>query len=374
MDIKKIAIPFSVRKPILAFGSQTKNTLCFAEGKHAYLSRVHANLLEQSDFIAFQKDAKHFLKINPEIIAYDLHPEYQSTKFALTLRSRNYDLRTIQHHHAHVASCMAENGLANKKVIGVAFDGTGFGSDGSLWGAEFLICDYKKFQRLAHLRGIPLLGGERAIVEPWRLAATWLYLIYGDNFLRFKTEFIQKIDKDKWRVLKNILLAGVNSPAASSMGRLFDAAASLILAKDKANFEAELAIELEKVATSCRLRTTSYALNIAKKKEGYIIDPRSIFKGIVQDLRTGESKAKMAYKFHLTVAKMLEKTCLILSKETGIERVVLSGGVFQNNLLLKASLDLLYKHNFKIFIHKHLSCNDASVSLGQAVIAGARES
>jgi len=377
MEIKRIPLPLAIKRQVLAFGAQNKNTLCFAKGKYAYLSGIHSDLTNPDDFMLFKKDAKYFLKKNPKVIAYDLHPEYQSTKFALSLPAKSHKLRAIQHHHAHIASCMADNGLSNQKIIGVAFDGTGLGRDDTLWGGEFLICDYKNFRRAAHLRAIPLLGGAKAIVEPWRLAAAWLYSVYKDGFWRFKIDFIKGIDKNKWKILKNASLAGVDFPLASSMGRLFDAAASLILAKKKAGFEAELAIELEEFATSYELSlgfardkpATSYELNITKTKDQYIIDPALTFIGIIKDLNRREPKERIAYKFHLTVAEMIKKMCLILRGETKINKVALSGGVFQNSLLLKSSLDLLYKYNFQVFTHKKLPCNDACISLGQAIIA-----
>ena len=329
---------------------------------------MHADLSNPQYFLNFQKAAKHFLKKNPKIIAYDLHPEYQSTKFAQNLNAKRYTLYAIQHHHAHIASCMIENGLNNQKVIGVAFDGTGFGINNTLWGAEFLICDYKRFIRRAHLKEIPLLGGQMAILEPARLAAAWLYLIYKDKFL----DLVKGIDKNKWRVLKKMYLSGFNSPLVSSMGRLFDAVASLILEKPTANFEAELAIELEKLAARYGLVATGYKFNIVKNKDTYILDPRPIFKAIILDLKNKTQKEKIAYRFHLAIAEMIRKACLILRKETNINKVVLSGGVFQNNLLLRLCKDLLYKEGFNVFTHRELSCSDSSISLGQAIIANFR--
>ncbi|MDP2918545.1 MAG: carbamoyltransferase HypF, partial [bacterium] len=233
MEAKKIKVPFKVKRTILGSGSQAKNTVCLLRGGFAYLSPVHQDLSNPDDFFSFEKDIKYFLKKKPKIIACDLHPEYQSTKYVQNSRLTTYDLQLIQHHHAHIVACMAENGSKGKKVIGVAFDGTGLGADNKLWGAEFLICDYKNFQRAAHLKEIPLLGGERAILEPWRLLAAWTG---------------RGIDKKKWQVLKKMYSVNFNSPLSSSMGRLFDAVASLILGKTKANFEAELAIELERLA------------------------------------------------------------------------------------------------------------------------------
>jgi len=379
MKLQKIKLPFSVKKPILALGSQTKNTLCFARDTCAYLSPVYQNLSTPKDFLRFEKIVKYFLKKNPQIIAYDLHPEYQSTKYAQQLSVISYKRSAIQHHHAHITSCMLENELKNQKIIGVAFDGTGLGTDNTLWGAEFLSCDYKNFKRNAHLKEVHLLGQDRAILEPWRLTAIWLYQAYKTKFLNLGINFVKGIERNKWQVLKKMYLSGFNSPLASSMGRLFDAVASLVLVKYKVDFEAELALELEKIAAGyLSLRQAdkpsviSYNFKIAKNKNTYILDPLPMFKEIVTDLKVKKPKEEIAYRFHLTVSQMVNKICLILRKETKINKVVLSGGVFQNKLLLSLSLDLLYKEGFKVFTHKNFPCNDSSISLGQVAIANFR--
>lgn len=353
----------------MALGTQTKNTLCFAKGDFAYLSRVHPDLGDPRDFAEFKKAANYFLRKKPRLIACDLHPEYQATKYGLGLSTDDYRLTTIQHHHAHIASCMAEQGLGNQKVIGVAFDGTGLGADNTLWGGELLLCDYKSFRRRARLREIPLIGGQAAIREPGRLSSAWLYLAYKEKFLDLGIGFTRNFERKKWRFLKRMYLAGYNCPVTSSMGRLFDAAAALILVKYRAGFEAELAMELEKLAGFSKPQTTSYGFKIIQEPAGYLIDPLPLFKGIVTDLKRREPPPKIAYKFHLTVARMILDTCLLLRGQHRINRVVLSGGVFQNKLLLSLSQDLLYKEAFRVIIHARLSCNDSGVSLGQAVIA-----
>lgn len=356
MKALEIKLPFKLKNAVLALGSQTKNTICFAKEGRAYISSIHADLSSPKDLADFQKEAEYFFRKHPEVIACDLHPEYQSTKFALSLPGTQNPV-FIQHHHAHIAACMAENGLQGQKVIGVAFDGTGFGLDNSIWGAEFLICDYKTFDRKAHLKEIPLVGGERAVLEPWRVLAAWF-------------DFNKSFDKDQ--ALKKMFLAGINSPLASSMGRFFDATASLILNKKKAGFEAELPIALEKLAEKGKLRDSGYRFSLKKHKDSYIIDPSGVFRQILKDLRSGISRKDIALNFHYSVASMVAQTCVVLSKRNKIKKTVLSGGVFQNRLLLKFSSDLLYREGFKVFSHKKLSCNDSSVSLGEAVIAGLR--
>jgi hydrogenase maturation protein HypF len=272
MELKKLKLPFRIEKTILALGGQTKNTICFARGDTAFVSKTHSDLNNPDDFANFEKDVKYFLKKNPKIIAYDMHPEYQSTKYALQLQAPRFRLQAIQHHHAHIASCMLENGLKNHKVIGVAFDGTGAGDDNALWGGEFLICGYKNYKRVACLKYIPLIGGEKAIAEPYRLTLAWLYSIYNDRLLDLKVDFIKKLNKDKYRALKKILLSGFNSPLTSSIGRLFDAIASLVLAEYHSDFEAELAVLLENTGRKSQAasRSSGYSFKIIKEKNKYI--------------------------------------------------------------------------------------------------------
>jgi hydrogenase maturation protein HypF len=359
METKQIKLPFSIKRSVLALGAQAKNTICFAHKNSALISCVHPDLAELKSFLDFSKDTKVFLKKNPRLIAHDLHQQYQSTKFALELSSKDYLLKPIQHHHAHIASCMADNGLKNQKVIGVAFDGTGLGSDGKIWGAEFLVCDYKDFHRIGHLKEIPLIGGERAIFEPWRIAAAWLGFFAPED-----------------KILKKMFKNNFNSPLASSMGRLFDAAGSLILGKRNANFEAELAIELEKIASVCsndnKISAYNFEVNVSSGADGkqHIIDPLLMFKEIIIDLKSSLPKEIISFKFHSTIAKMIEQICLKARKQNKLNQVALSGGVFQNKLLLSLVEGLLCKRGFFVLKHKNISCNDSGISLGQAIIAG----
>jgi hydrogenase maturation protein HypF len=372
MKFRKIELPQELKKKILGLGSHTKNTVCLAEGRYAYLSRVHSDLGTLEDFLRFEKAVAVLRKKKPRLIALDLHPEYQSTKFARNLRPLMCDLRPIQHHHAHIASCMADNGLKNQKVIGVAFDGTGLGTENNLWGGEFLVCDYRGFSRKAHLKEVRLPGGEKAILEPGRIALSWLYSLYQERLFNLKIEFVKYADRKKWRIMQKLCSLNINSPLSSSMGRLFDAVASLTFARYKAGFEAELALELEQAALRCRLTPSAYKFKIRKNKGMYIIDPSCLFRGVVRDLERGQAKEVIAYKFHLTVAEIIRKMCLVLRIEHKIKKVVLSGGVFQNNLLLKLSSGLLYKEGFEVFCHKRLASNDSSISLGQVMIANYR--
>jgi len=251
----------------------------------------------------------------------------------------------------------------------VAFDGTGLGSDATLWGGEFLIADYQGFQRIAHLRYIPLLGGQQAILQPWRVALAWLYLAFGNNFLDLDLDFLKRINKREWNILQKMWIGNFNAPLTSSIGRLFDAVASLLLGIYQVKFEAEAAISLEKAAADYKAQPKRYGFKIKKNGQTFVIDPTLTFKQIITDLKNKYSKERIAAGFHLTVAQMIRASCLEIRHNTKINTVILTGGVFQNKILLKFSLDLLTREGFHVLIHKLLPCSDGSVSLGQAVIA-----
>jgi len=368
--LQQIKLPFALKNPVLALGSHIKNTVCFARKNRAYISGISSDLSSPEDYACFRRNAEGFLKKRPRIIAYDLHPEYISSVYGQSLKAR-FSFMGIQHHHAHIASCMAENGLKDSTVIGVSFDGTGFGADSSLWGAEFLLAGYRKFIRYAHLKEVALIGAAQAILEPWRVAALWLYRIYGEKMFRLDIDFIKKVNKGRFRRLQDIYRAGINSPLASSMGRLFDAAASIILSKTKAGCEAELAIKLESLAWQCQKNVgKEYSFKISGKKGNYVLEPEGLFMQITSDLKNKRPAEEVAYGFHLAVAEGILRICQLIRKDKSLNRVALSGGVFQNKLLLSMTLDLLYKHGFMVFKHNKIPCNDAGISLGQAIIAG----
>jgi len=370
MDFKVIRLPFFVKKPILALGSHTKNSLCFAKDDYALMSRIHSDLDNWQDFLDFQKDLNYLLKKRPQIFACDLHPGYRSTEVADEL-ARNFSLKKIQHHQAHIASCMVDNRL-KEKVIGVSFDGTGLGLDNHLWGAEFFVGNYYGFKRCAQLKYISLAGSEMAIKEPWRLTFSWLYDRYKDRIFKLKIDFIERLNKKKLLIIKKMLDNKFNSPLSSSMGRLFDAVGVLVLNRFFSEYEGQIPKDLEGLAKSFK----EYSFNLKiypfkiKKQDGlYIIDPTDIFLKIIKDIKDKEDKKKISFRFHLTVAKMVEKVCLKLKKDTSINKVVLSGGVFQNSVLSKLILDLLTKDNFDVFFHKEIPCFDAGISLGQVALA-----
>lgn len=357
---------------ILACGAQLKNTFCLTKGDFAILSPSIGDLSNLEALTTFEDGIERLQKLiacEPEVIAYDLHPEYLSTKYALSL---DPTVKVgVQHHHSHIASCMAENGLAGP-VIGVAFDGTGFGEDRNIWGGEFLVADFKGYRRWAHLEYIPMPGGSQAIREPWRMAASYLHHIYGNNFLDLDLTFIRRLNKNKWSILEQMILKKINSPLTSSIGRLFDAVASLVGVRDMVEYEGQAAIELERAATaSSRSPAASYRFEIKEEDEHFVVDPGLVIAGVVEDLQKGVSIQTISAKFHNAIAGMIVKVCSEIRKRTGVGNVVLSGGVFQNRLLIQKVPSYLQAEKFNIFTHHQVPTNDNGISLGQAVVADA---
>ncbi len=373
-----VPIPLEVisqfNRQVLACGAELKNTFCFGKGNYAFISHHIGDLQNMETLNSFEEGIEHFQRIfdiNPEIVVHDLHPDYLSTKFAkeIVTKKRGRRIIGVQHHHAHIASCMAENNI-NEKVIGVALDGTGYGDDGRIWGGEFLVCDFARYERRGHLDYFPLPGGDMAIRQPWRMAAVYLYSAFGDNFLDLEIDFVKRMDKDKWGMIKKMIENNLNVPLTSSMGRLFAGVSSLLGMRDEINYEGQAAIELEMYAHRPKYQPDyAYTLEIKKDREKYIIDPRGIIKGIVRDLKGQIGIDIISGKFHYTIARMIYKVCDLLRNSTEIESVVLSGGVFQNMLLLEITKTFLNTNGFKTYIHSRVPTNDGGISLGQAVIA-----
>ena len=386
-----LTVPLIFKNEILACGAHLKNTFCLAKGNEVFISHHIGDLENLETLVALEKSVKHFKKlfaIEPAIIAHDLHPEYLSTKYAHRLRTMNSRLRTIpiQHHHAHIVSCLADNGVDNHKVIGVAFDGTGYGEDGNIWGGEFLIADYADFERKAHLKYLPLPGAEQAIKEPWRMAATYLYETYGEGFLRLNLDFTSRLNKSRWAVLEKMIKRRINSPLTSSMGRLFDAVSSLLGLRDEITYEGQAAMELEmaiKSVQSSKFKVKSYKYGIEQEKKFFIIKPKEIIMGIVEDLKHSVPVGAISFKFHNTIVEMIVETCMKIRSDfnqnyklrtmnSELNEVALSGGVFQNIFLLDRTFNRLIKEGFKVYLHRQVPTNDGGISLGQAVIANAK--
>lgn len=353
----------------MALGGHLKNRICFAQGQEAFLSEKLDDLSNPSDWVRFERIVKNFLKKKPKVISYDLHPEYASTKFAFSLDKTKFIFHPVQHHYAHLASCMVDNNIKNEKVIGVAFDGTGYGVDGTLWGGEFFLCNYNFFQRVGHFRAFPLLGAEMAIRQPWRVVLFWLEEVFRSRLWSLGLNYLKKIEYRDWQILRELPELKLNSPLTSSVGRLFDAVSSLVLNKKEARFEAELPMALERRAKRFLGKPKVYSFSIFKEKDAYLIEPKVLFRELVLDIRRNKPPEELAYHFHFTLAQMIQKMCFILSKESGIKKIVFSGGVFQNKLLVELVYLSLRCKNLKLYFPQQLSGNDSGIALGQAVIA-----
>lgn len=366
--------PFPVKlpwnaAPLLAAGAELKNTFCITNRNYAFLSHHIGDMENYETLNSFEQGVEHFerlFRVKPEAIAYDLHPNYLASRYALQRADRE-GLQTIavQHHHAHIAACMAENGLdGSHPVIGVAFDGTGYGEDGAIWGGEFLICDYLDYQRASHIEYFPLPGGDAAIRQPARiaLALLWSLGLDWDERLAPAAEF-QALEREN---LKTQLRSRINTPNTSSMGRLFDAAAALAGVRQRVNYEAQAAIEFEAAADG--MQQKGYPFDVGP--ETVLVG--SAFGSLLADVRAGVPLSAVSGRFHNGVAEMVEKVCSQIRSEAGIREVALSGGVWQNITLLGRTLSLLLKAGFQVYIHSQVPANDGGLSLGQAAIAARR--
>jgi hydrogenase maturation protein HypF len=359
-----IFLPFHVR-PTLACGPYLSNTICIAEGEHAFLSQHVGDLenLEAADsFELTVEHLKDILEIEPGLIACDLHPDYYSTQYAL--RQEGIPQVSVQHHHAHIACCMAENGI-DEKVIGLALDGTGYGSDGTLWGGEILIADFKGFERAGHFQYVPLPGGEAAIREPWRMALSLLYQAFGKDLFDLPIEFVKRLDRVKAENILTMIERKINSPLTSSCGRLFDGIAALVGVRDRVSYKGQAAIELEMEMGEGK---ESYPLQLPEQGE-FIIPQNPIIQGVVSDLREGVDRGTIIRRFHNTLVTVFADVCLKLREEQGLNRVCLSGGVFQNIFLLENLEKALLARGFEVYTHSMVPPNDGGIALGQVIVA-----
>ncbi len=362
-----VRLPFET-PPILACGAELKSTVCLARGPYAFLS-PHIGDLESyetyASYVAMIDHMAALFRVRPEAVAHDLHPAYRSTHYARGLDPALPRV-AVQHHHAHVAACMAEHRLAGP-VIGVAFDGTGYGPDGAIWGGEFLLADYAGFERAAHLVYIPLPGGDRAVREPFRMALAHLAHAFGGWDPSLPP--VAAATEEERRIIARQLERGLNAPPTSSMGRLFDAVASLLGVRHRARYEAQAAIELEALAAPGE--HGHYAVEV-QAGEPSVIDPGPTIRGIVRDLERGDVAPVVAARFHATVVAMILRVCEGLRERTRLDRVVLSGGVFQNVTLLTGARRALAGAGFHVFSHHLVPPNDGGIALGQAAVAHAR--
>ena len=359
--------------PVLACGAELKNTFCFTKGRHAFVSQ-HIGDMENAETLEHYENTvelyKRLFRIEPEAVTYDMHPEYLATKYALRIaESSGLRLVPVQHHHAHIVSCMTDNGVEGP-AIGVALDGTGYGTDGAIWGGEFLVAELGRFDRVGHLEYVPLLGGEAAIKKPYRMALGYIWSLLGDDFSLDGLP-LGKLGSSELGLLKQQLRRGLNCPLTSSAGRLFDAVSAIAGVCTEISYEAQAAIELEMVAegSSTSRGAKSYPFEIVEQDGLRVVKLSKLIAAIVKDVRGCVPASRISLKFHKTVAQMVREMCLSISKNTGIKVVALSGGVFQNRLLTRTTVEALDQEGFTVLLHRDVPCNDGGISLGQAVIA-----
>ena len=354
--------------PVLACGAELKNTVCLTKEDRAFVSQHIGDLENIATYNAFQETILHLqriLDIQPQAMVCDLHPDYLSTRYAK--EQDRLPVIEIQHHHAHIVSAMAENHL-DGQVIGLAFDGTGYGPDGTIWGGEVLLAEKHRYDRAAFLQPLPMPGGAAAIKAPWRMAVSYLYQAFGDGFRTLDIPFMATIDLKQADILVAMAGQGLNAPLTSSMGRLFDAIAALVGLRSTIAFEGQAAMELEMIAD---LDPAGHYDGGWQASDSLQIPAAPILQGVVTDLVRGQSAARISRKFHTTLVWLFTALCAHLRQQTGLDRVVLSGGVFQNAILLTELSQSLEKEGFAVYTHRLVPSNDGGIALGQAVAAGA---
>lgn len=374
---------FHSNSNIFAFGSNIKNTFSFTKDNYIFTSQYNGALENIETLNRYENNIKHYKKLfdfSEDIIAYDFHPKYTSS---ILIKDKLYDNSKkiqIQHHHAHIASCMAENNL-KETIIGIAYDGIGYGLDNTIWGGEFLMCNYKAFKRLGHLSNVTLPGGEIAVKEPWRMAVSYIYEAY-------KKALISSSDKNLTNqkflnIVKNFyglpalklfkIIENHNSfyYSTSSIGRFFDAAASIIGIKQVITYEGQASMELQAILNPNYSNYYCYKIYNSSKNSipNYIIDTNSIILSLLKDKYNNVPKDIMSAKFHNSITAFTIDMCKILNYDTGINSFALSGGVFQNSYIFENITTKLENLNFKVYCHKNYPCNDGGISLGQIVIA-----
>jgi hydrogenase maturation protein HypF len=371
-----IHLPYQ-SKQILACGAELKNTFCLTRDNHAFVSQHIGDMENEETLEHFTHTVelyKKLFRIEPEVIVCDLHPEYLPSKYAAGIAAeQGLPLVPVQHHHAHIVSCMAENGVETP-VIGVAFDGVGYGTDGAIWGGEFLVADWRSFRRAGQFEYVPMPGGAAAIKKPYRMALGYLYSLLGPD-VSLEGLPLAKLNPGETAIIRQQIQKRINCPLTSSAGRLFDAVAAFASLSHEVSYEAEAAVSLEMRApdrfTKTRIQTYPYSFD--EQNGVTIVKLAELFSGIVEDVRDKAAVSAISLKLHYTVAQITVEMCRKISLQTGIKQVALSGGVFQNRLLLKLTSDGLKRAGFQVLTHHLVPCNDGGLSLGQAVVANFTE-
>jgi hydrogenase maturation protein HypF len=367
-----VRAPFEM-PPLLAVGAELKSTICLSRGEELFLSHHIGDLKNEATRRSFEHAIGHLatlLEVTPEVVAHDMHPGYMSTRYARDLKQRLATVE-VQHHHAHMAACMCEHGL-NEPVLGVIFDGTGYGIDGNIWGGEWLVGDYGGFERAAHLEYFRLPGGDRAVEQPFRVALSLLAQAHGGLGELEDVPVVGARSEQERHVLTKMVQAGISSPLTSSMGRLFDGVSALLGVREECHYEAQAAIELEQLIEP-GTRAAPLAWELHADERPLRVDARPMVRELAELVaRVGSKAAELSLRFHCTVVEMVLGTCTEIARRTGLRKVVLSGGVWQNEWLLRGTHETLEQAGFQVHVHRLVPANDGGVALGQAAAAGWR--
>lgn len=356
-----VTLPWEFPRPVLACGAELKNTFAVAKHNHVFVSHHIGDLENYETMTSFTTGIEHYRRLfdtDPVVVAHDLHPEYLATKYAWELDE--VELVGVQHHHAHIAACLADNGESGP-VLGVAFDGLGYGCDAQLWGGEFLLAGLTGYRRLAHVRPVPLPGGPSAIRQPWRMAVS--YLVSGGDL----PDLGLFRRNESWRAVARLAESG-DAQWTSSAGRLFDAVAAVLDVRDRVTFEGQAAIELEQLTD--RAERGAYDVPVLDGEQPQLDGP-ALVRTVCADAARGTSAPVAAARFHNGLVTAVTRMCLRLRDETGVSTVALSGGVFQNMLLAERTAAALDEHGLRVLTHSRVPPNDGGISLGQAAVAGA---
>ncbi len=372
-----LGVAESFGRHILACGGELKNTFCVAKEGHVFMSHHIGDLENYETLRSFREGIEHFcglFDIQPEVVAYDLHPEYLSTKYARELEEEGMPAVGIQHHHAHIASCLADNERpGGEQAIGVALDGTGYGTDGAVWGGEFFEGSVEEgFERRGHIGYAPLPGGSAAIREPWRMAVSHLIGLYGEEeAVRLPLAVVRQAGERNVRLIARLVERNLNTPPTSSAGRLFDAVAALVgvPGSHRTTYEGQAAIELELAASGSANR--GYPFRLRDEGGGWVVETREVVAGVVEDLSSGREVEEISAKFHRTMAEVVACGCERVRERSGTNVVALSGGTFQNMLLMEQATDLLERKGFTVRRHRRVPTSDGGLAFGQAVLANA---
>ena len=376
---ESIELP-GAERPLLACGAELKSTFCLAKGGRAWVGHHIGDLKNWETLRSYREGVAHFERlfaVAPEVVAHDLHPDYLSTAYAL--ERDGVEHVAVQHHHAHLAACLAEHGEAGP-AVGAIYDGAGLGSDGTVWGGELLAGGLRGFERVGHLWPVRLPGGDAAVREPWRMACAWLHAL-GDDDPAVPAALADQVSRERWEAVGALIRTGTAAPVTTSIGRLFDAVAALCGIRAEINYEGQAAAELEAACDpaergeyplpldECHLMLPGGASGDTRR----VLDARATIAAVGGDLARGASPGAVAARFHNALARATAEACALVAGSRGLDAVVLSGGAFQNRILLERTTALLGRAGLRVLVPRRLPPNDGGIAYGQAAIASLSE-